>query len=123
METRPLLVGVWWIGYIVEGSVEYVPRYLDELKRDHPADYKKIFARLTYASQYGPPQNKEQFRAIICVRGQLAEFKGGQARIFCFFDGAKRIVLTNGSFKQGKAPDKHDLERAVRLRDAYANRQ
>lgn len=123
MEAKPLITGVWWIGYISENGVEHVPQFLAALKRDQPSEYKKIVARLQHTSEHGPPKNEQQYRVIKSTRDQLAEFKGGQARIYCFFDGQKRIILTNGSLKKGNDPDKNDLARAARLTAAYGSRQ
>jgi phage-related protein len=55
------------------------------------------------------------------LQGQtnLAEFKRHGVRLLCFFDGPGRIILTHGFKKQSDRTPPQEIERALRLRDAY----
>lgn len=109
----------WTIDLLADGPRQPALDFLQSLKANRAAEYKKIAARLDFAAKNGPPRNIQQFRVIKGVSGQLAEFKAGDVRIMCFFDGPQRIVLTHGFIKKRDKTEPEEIQRAVQMRDAY----
>jgi hypothetical protein len=118
VDARRFLTDVWTIDILADGEREFVREFLEELERNQPPEYRRVVALLLAVASNGPPRNIQKYRAISGVSGQLAELKGHQARIMCFFDGPRRIVLTHGFLKK-RAREPDEIQRAVRLRDAY----
>ena len=107
------------IDLLADGEREPVGEFLEDLKAKRLDEYKRIVAVLARAGLHGPPGDERTYRTIKSVSGQLAEFKGHQARIMCCFDGTRRIVLTHGFIKKKNKTGPEEIARAVRLRDGY----
>src|SRR5262245_17072890 len=122
MDARLFRQAVWTIDILVDSEHEFVREFLGALERNQPQEFRRIIALLLAVAANGPPHNIQKYRAITGVPGQLAELKGHQARLMCFFDGPRRIVLTHGFLKKrNREPD--EIRRALQLRDAYLQEQ
>jgi hypothetical protein len=93
--------------------------FLDDCEKDARSAYVTLFARIRYLAESGYIRNEQQFKQ---VRQNLFEVKeSGGARLFGFFDPTNRqfFLLTHG-WKKGPAKEQtQQIERAVRMRDAY----
>lgn len=119
MEAKRLIAESWTVDVLAEADHEFARDFLNGLKARRPAVYKKLFRQLEHAARYGPPRNEQKYRQIKGIPGQLGEFKANDARILCFFDGARRIVLTHGFEKGPPKTQQTEIRRGLQLRDAY----
>ena len=85
----------------------------DELQESERA---KVMALLEFVAEHGPPCNEEKFRheghGIYAV-------KTSNVRLYGFFDGQKKIVLTHGFKKHargGKKAQTRERDHAERIR-------
>lgn len=84
-----------------------------ELSKDQQAG---IIALIRRIAEEGPPSNPSRFKH---EEDQIYAIKDGQVRIYCFFDKAALILLTNGTIKKTQKADPDDLDMAKKLRKAY----
>ncbi len=81
-----------------------------------PSEKKKIWALLERTGDHGTPKNTQKFNHL---EGDLYEFKSFQDRLFCFFDGVGRIVITHGWKKKRDRATKEEIQRSFRLMKDY----
>ena len=76
----------------------------------------KVIALLEYVAEHGPPCNEEKFRH----EGHgIYALKTSNVRLYGFFDGQRKIVLTHGFKKHargGRKVQTRERERAERIR-------
>src|SRR5712691_2876899 len=76
----------------------------------------KLMALLEYVAEHGPPRNEEKFRH---EGNGVYALKTSTVRLYGFFDGQRRIVLTHGFKKHargGKKVQAREREHAERMR-------
>ena len=117
MDTRLLYRGRVWSLYLLreadrEFAREFVERELTDVQRT------QIRNLLTRAADHGLPPRREVYR-VLRGHSNLVEFKRGEVRLLCFFDGPRRIVLVHGFKKKSDRTPPQEIERALRLRDEY----
>lgn len=117
MEARLLYRGrVWTLYLLAEGTREFAREFVDgELTTEQRAQVINLLKRV---ADEGLPSNPARYR-VLQGHANLAEFKRSQVRLLCFFDGPGRIVLTHGFKKKTDRTPREEIERALRLRDAY----
>lgn len=105
---------------IVENGKCPVKKFISELTEKNK---KKILSLLSHTIQNGPPRNEEKFKKLETRESiSLFEFKAGQVRILCSFDGRSIIVLAHGFIKQQQKTPRTEIDRAVRLLQLYNER-
>ena len=105
---------------IVENGKCHVKKFICELTEKNQ---KKILSLLQYTIQNGPPHNEEKFKKLTTHESlSLFEFKAGQVRVLCAFDGRSIIVLTHGFIKQQQKTPRTEIDRAARLLQLYNER-
>jgi len=85
----------------------------DDLQQTERA---KVMALLEYVAEQGPPLNEEKFRH---EGNGVYALKASAVRLYGFFDGQRRIVLTHGFKKHargGKKVQAREREHAERMR-------
>ena len=84
---------------------------------------RKIVALLEHVAQNGTPSNVEKFKQLE-KRDKISvfEFKAGQVRVLCTFDGQSIIVLTHGFIKKQQKAPRSEIDRAFRLLRLYRER-
>lgn len=85
----------------------------DDLQQTERA---KAMALLEYVAEHGPPLNEEKFRH---EGNGVYALKTSAVRLYGFFDGQRRIVLTHGFKKHargGKKVQAREREHAERMR-------
>ena len=117
MEARLLYRGRVWSLYLLkegerEFAREFVERDLTDVQR---TQIRNLLTRVAY---HGLPARRETYR-VLHGHANLVEFKRGEVRLLCFFDGPGRIVLVHGFKKKSDRTPPQEIERALRLRDAY----
>ncbi len=70
---------------------------------------KKLIPLLHYTAQSGIITNEQKFKSI---GNGIFEFKGFQARLFCFFDKGRIVILTNGCIKKRNRLDPAAIAKA-----------
>jgi phage-related protein len=117
VEARRIYRGrVLEIWYLAEGDRAYAREFVyGELTRDEQNQIIRLVQRM---ANEGEIRNVQQFRGL---RGHanLYEFKRFQTRLMCFYDGPGRLVLTHGFKKKTDRTPPEEIERALRLREAY----
>jgi len=84
---------------------------------------RKIVALLEHTAQNGTPTNLEKFKQLEKLDNiSLFEFKAGQVRVLCTFDGQSIIVLTHGFIKKQQKTRRSEIDRAFRLLRLYRER-
>jgi phage-related protein len=76
----------------------------------------KVMALLEYVAEHGPPLNEEKFRH---EGNGIYALKTSAVRLYGFFDGQRRMVLTHGFKKHargGKKVQAREREHAERMR-------
>ncbi len=63
----------------------------------------KLMALLEYVAEHGPPRNEEKFRH---EGNGVYALKTSTVRLYGFFDGQRRIVLTHGFKKHARGGKK-----------------
>ena len=97
----------------MRGGRSYVKDFFSEL----PQDLKSRLARIIeHIADHGAPRNQQKFKH---EEDGIYAIKQGQARVYCFFDADRVILLTHGALKKQRKANPEDLARAKRLRDAY----
>ena len=79
---------------------------------------RKLFGLIERVAAYGLPFNPEKSRALK-GSGGIFEFKSKPYRIFYFFSGERRLVLTHGFTKYTDRTPPEEIERALRLRERF----
>ncbi len=98
---------------ILSGDRSHVEDFFHEL----PMDTRRRVVRLIeFIADHGTPSSQQKFRH---EEDGIYAIKQGQARIYCFFDAGRVILLTHGTIKKKEKADPEDLKRAKRLRKAY----
>lgn len=98
---------------ILSGDRSHVEEFFHEL----PLDLKsRLFRLIAFIADHGTPSNQRKFRH---EEDGIYAIKQGQARIYCFLDAGRVILLTHGTIKKKEKADPEDLKRAKRLRKAY----
>jgi phage-related protein len=85
----------------------------DDLQQTERA---RVMALLEYVAEHGPPLNEEKFRH---EGNGIYALKTSAVRLYGFFDGQGRIVLTHGFKKHargGKKVQTREREHAERMR-------
>jgi phage-related protein len=85
----------------------------DDLQQTERA---KVMALLEYVAEHGPPLNEEKFRN---EGNGVYALKTSAVRLYGFFDGQRRIVLTHGFKKHARGGQKvqmREREQAERMR-------
>ena len=80
------------------------------------AERAKVMALLEYVAEHGPPLNEEKFRH---EGNGIYALKTSAVRLYSFFDGQRRMVLTHGFKKHargGKKVQSREREHAERMR-------
>lgn len=113
LNTEKLYENTWTIEAIVKNTECMVKTYIDSLV---VADRTKVLALLERTAAHGPLTNDQKFKKL---SGKIFEFKSSQDRLFCFFDGKQRIVITHGWKKKDARADKGEIQRAVQLMNEY----
>jgi len=94
----------------VNAIVDFIRDELGESERT------KVIALLEYVAEHGPPCNEEKFRH----EGHgIYALKTANVRLYGFFDGQRKIVLTHGFKKHargGRKVQTRERERAERIR-------
>ena len=94
----------------VNAIVDFIRDELGESERT------KVIALLEYVAEHGPPCNEEKFRH----EGHgIYALKTANVRLYGFFDGQRKIVLTHGFKKHargGKKAQTREREHAERIR-------
>lgn len=105
---------------IVENRKCHVKKFIAGLAEKNQ---KKILSLLQRTIEHGPPRNEEKFKKLETREAvALFEFKAGQVRMLCTFDGRALIVLTHGFIKQQQKTPRTEIDRAVRLLQLYNER-
>ncbi len=105
---------------VVENRKCHVKKFISELA---DKDKKKIVRLFQYTVENGPLRNEEKFKKLETRESvTLFEFKAGQVRILCSFDGRSIIVLTHGFIKQQQKTPHTEIDRAFRLLQLYNKR-
>jgi mRNA-degrading endonuclease RelE of RelBE toxin-antitoxin system len=98
---------------VKDGANAIVDFIRDELQESERA---KVMALLEFVADHGPPCNEEKFRH----EGYgIYALKTSNVRLYAFFDGQRRIVLTHGFKKHargGKKAQAREREHAERIR-------
>ena len=102
------------IQVIVKDGVNAIVDFIrDELAE---SERTKVIALLEYVAEHGPPCNEEKFRH----EGHgIYALKTANVRLYGFFDGQRKIVLTHGFKKHargGRKVQTRERERAERIR-------
>lgn len=103
-------------GITVNGRC-FAQEFIEDL--DEP-DKKKFIALLQKSADEGPPKNREKFNHL---EDKLYEFKSYQARVICFFEKDKLILLTHGFRKKKDKTPKEEIKRAKMLMEQYQSRR
>lgn len=104
-----------WTIYAIGGNDESCP-LRDFLEAAEAGEAKKMYARIAYSAQKGPPRNKEQCRDI---GDKIFELKTKDLRVFFFYDKGRVIVCSHGWEKDQQKLDPREKERAIRARTQY----
>ncbi len=102
-----------------EGKSE-IKDFLQSLKNERRELHKKLVKLLEIIAFQGPPKNEEKFRL---EEDGIYVIKSFQARIFCFFDAGKMIMLTHGVIKKGDRARPEDLKKAKDIRNAWMDQK
>ena len=94
--------------------------FIQKYKKDDARYYKKLFALLERIAEHGPLRHNEtQFKRI---RPNLYEIKSSQARLFCFYEEDRHLVITHGALKKGNTRvQDQEIDKAEKLRDEFLN--
>jgi len=99
---------------VVQDGRNAVVEFLrDDLRQ---TEWSKVMALLGYVAEHEPPRNEEKFRH---EGNGVYALKTSTVRLYGFFDGRRRIVLTHGFKKHargGKKVQARERERAERMR-------
>ena len=102
------------IRVVVQDGRNAVVEFLrDDLQQTERA---KVMALLEYVAEHGPPLNEEKFRH---EGNGIYALKTSAVRLYGFFDGQGRMVLTHGFKKHargGKKVQTREREHAERMR-------
>jgi len=90
---------------------------LEKLQVSSPDEFSVLLGKLEFIAENGPPNNKNIFRPIEREKN-LYEIKNKMVRLFCFYDGSSRIVITHAWFKTSKGQDK-EIDKAIRLKKQW----
>lgn len=99
-------------GLMVNGACE-AEEYLEGLSAKEKG---KLIPLLQYTARTGPVKNEQKFKSI---GDGIFEFKGFQARLFCFFDEGRIIILTHGCIKKRDTLNPVEVRKARSLREEY----
>ena len=103
-----------------DGSVP-VSLFLDELSPKMQAKLiKEIGLLKKNGPQLGEPYSKFLNDGIYELRCQT---EGNISRIFYFFISGKKVIMTNGFVKKSEKTPPNELEKAIRYRQDYLNKQ
>lgn len=85
--------------------------FVEALHDDESVKLHRLFMRL---SETGRIDDDRKFKKL---KGEsnLWEFKCGQIRMLCFYDG-RFVVITHGFTKKSDSTPKSEIERAMRVR-------
>jgi hypothetical protein len=104
--------GAWTVEKLVEGGNDRVGDFLAKVKQQQFSKYLQIIGDMNFIVQNGPPMNQEKFRK---EEGVVFALKCKPFRLYCFFDGPKRLVFTNGAQKKQPKADANDLALCARV--------
>jgi mRNA-degrading endonuclease RelE of RelBE toxin-antitoxin system len=79
----------------------------------------KLIQKIKYIAENGPPKNTEKFNH---EGDGIYAIKSDDARLYCFFDKGKMILLTHGIIKKRQKLKPIDLKKAKTIREKYLNR-
>jgi phage-related protein len=99
---------------ITHGDKCPVQEFIDGLEKQ---DQKKVIALLKRLADHGMPANEQKFRKLKGL--DIWELKSFQARIFCFFDIGKIVILTHGFSKKSNETPTEEITKAVRFQKEY----
>ncbi len=98
---------------IAQGDRRPVTRFIEGLEIQEKSKIVSLFRQL---AETGIIRNKTKF---MHEEDGIYAFKANKARVYCFFDSDKLVLLTNGATKKQRKADPNELARAKRLREAY----
>jgi phage-related protein len=107
------------LAMVRDGRNAVVEFLRDDLQQTERA---KVMALLEYVAEHGPPLNEEKFRH---EGNGIYALKTSAVRLYGFFDGQRRIVLTHGFKKHargGKKVQAREREHAERMRSLLSGR-
>ena len=108
-----MIAGNWTILVLVVNGRVLTTDFIGELPE---RDRSRVGAFLSRVCETGPPRSIESFRKL---DEHIWELKSSQVRLLCFFDGVKRMIITNGFLKQQPKLPRAQLQRANRLRAEF----
>ncbi len=98
---------------IAQGDRYPVTRFIEGLGIQEKSKIVSLYRQL---AETGIIRNTTKF---VHEEDGIYAFKANQARVYCFFDSDKLVLLTNGATKKQRKADPNELARARRLREAY----
>ncbi len=72
---------------------------------------RSLVAKIQRFADHGPTSNEHHFKHL---RGELYEFKAGQLRLLCAWEGDELVLLLNGFKKKQNSTRQQELARAER---------
>ncbi|MCB1234476.1 MAG: type II toxin-antitoxin system RelE/ParE family toxin [Verrucomicrobiae bacterium] len=91
--------------------------FLTEVAQAHENEFEKLQDLLDYASDHGPPRNKQKCRSL---GDGLFEFKtGGGLRLFWFWDHGHLILCTHGFVKKTRKTPRKERDLALGWKKRY----
>lgn len=103
------------VAEVDENGAGLVVKYLLNLKRKRPEQFRKAQALLSKAAEIGP-QNIKNSKKVRPLEGKLLEFKADQVRIFWMYgtsrNSKRTVILLDGLIKKQGKHKRKDIERA-----------
>lgn len=89
---------------------EFLDAALSGKRRDRSA--RSLVAKMQRLADHGPTNNEHHYKHL---EGELYEFKAGQLRLLCAWEGGELVLLLNGFKKKQQGTRRQELERAQRI--------
>lgn len=117
MQTEHLKLLVSGDKHTIYGLLHHGRCEAEEFLADLSAtEQNKLVPLLHRTAEHGLPSNEQKFKHI---GDGIYEFKGFQARLFCFFDKGRLIILTHGCIKKRDRLDPGDIKKACDRKVIY----
>ena len=100
---------------IIENNNSEIKYFLSKMDT---AGRNKLIQKIKYIAENGPPKNTEKFNS---EGDGIYAIKSDDARLYCFFDKGKMILLTHGIIKKRQKLRLEDLKKAKLMREKYLN--
>ena len=95
----------------------HAQEFLEKCKSNNEKDFNRLFSRIQAVADTPSFRNNAIFRP---ERDQIFTFVVNCGwRLYCFFDKGNLIIVTNGGTKNGPKEQTHDIDKAVKLQEAY----